>query len=136
MRSPLLALTAAMAAVPMALAQVPNPIDCNRAATTVELNYCAEKDFDRADQALNATYQRVIAAIAKSDGDAPYDAKSWEAALRQSQRAWVAFREAECKGLVPMEWGGGTGTTQAVLTCMTEATKARTGSLHERYLDR
>lgn len=124
------------ALLPAAAAAQPNPIDCANATSTVEMNYCAEQEFDKADQALNTAYQRVIAAIAKSESDAPYDPKSWEAALRQSQRAWVAFREAECKGLVPMEWGGGTGTTQAVLICMTRLTKARTEDLKGHLQDR
>lgn len=122
--------------LPAAAVAQPNPIDCANASSTVELNYCAERDLDKADQALNATYKQLIASIAKSGGEAPYDPKSWEAALRQSQRAWVAFREAECKGLVPMEWGGGTGTTQAVLICMTELTNARTKTLAERSMAR
>ncbi|WP_088342535.1 MULTISPECIES: lysozyme inhibitor LprI family protein [Rhodomicrobium] len=114
---------------PTAHAQSAKDIDCSKAMSTVEMNYCGEKDFDTADKALNEAYQRVIAMVSKSDAAPPYDAKSWETALRQSQRAWVAFREAECNGLVPMEWSGGTGTTSAVLACMTELTKARTKDL-------
>jgi hypothetical protein len=32
-----------------------------------------------------------------------------------------------------MEWSGGTGTSSAVLGCMTELTKARAKDLAERY---
>ena len=71
--------------------------------------------------------------IAESDNPAPYSAQAWETELRTSQRAWIAFRDADCKGLVPMEWSGGTGTSYAVLGCMTALTKARTEALAERY---
>lgn len=109
------------------------PIDCANAMATHELNFCSEKELDQADAALNAAYKKVLAFIAKSEGEKPYDAKSWEAALRESQRAWVAFRDADCKGLIPMSWGGGTATTGAVLGCMSEKTKARTKELEELY---
>lgn len=119
-----------------AQAQVPNPIDCTRASTTVELNYCSERAYQRADEALNDTYKAVLKHIRENGGELPYDAKSWEEALRASQRAWVVFRDAECKGLVPMEWSGGTGTTTAVNGCMMELTEARTKALKERYAGR
>jgi uncharacterized protein YecT (DUF1311 family) len=111
------------------------PIDCADPRTTVETNFCAEKAFKAADDALNAVYQKVLAWIAESDLETPYDPASWEAALRASQRAWVAFRDADCNDLMPMEWSGGTGTTSAVLGCMIEKTKARSKELSERYLN-
>jgi uncharacterized protein YecT (DUF1311 family) len=117
-------------------AQTPNPIDCDKASTTVELNYCADIAFMKADGDLNDVYQKLIAGNAKADrGEGQYSAAAWEKALRASQRAWVAFRDAECKDLVPIEWSGGTGTTMAVLGCMTAHTEARTKELRER-LDR
>lgn len=104
--------------------------ECDNAASTVELNACSDKAFQRADRDLNSTYQELIRSIGTRDfGDPPYDAKSYERALRESQRAWVAFRDAECKGLVPIQWSGGTGSAAAVLGCMTEETKRRTESL-------
>ncbi len=110
-----------------------NPIDCANATATFELNACAEKELDRADATLNEVYKKVLAFVAKSEAEKPYDAKSWEDALRASQRAWVAFRDAQCKGLVPMSWTGGTGTTGEVLGCMAGMTKARSKELGEMY---
>ena len=116
-----------------AAAQTPNPIDCGNATSTVEMNYCADRDFARADGVLNDTYQKALAMIGRSDNPAPYTRAEWEKQLRASQRAWIAFRDADCKGLMPMEWSGGSGTTYAVLGCMIELTKARTQALRERY---
>ena len=114
-------------------AQADEPIDCNNAGTTVEMNFCADKDFRAADDKLNAVYKKVLAQIAEVDLEKPYDRASWEEAMRASQRAWVAFRDADCKGAVPMEWSGGTGTTAAVVGCMTSLTEARTKDLSGRY---
>jgi uncharacterized protein YecT (DUF1311 family) len=108
-------------------------IDCTNASSTVEMNFCAEKDFQAADKTLNTAYEAALASIKGRDLEKPYDAKSFEAALRASQRAWLAYRDADCKDLVAQEWSGGSGTTSASLGCMTEKTMQRTKELKERY---
>lgn len=108
-------------------------VDCTNAATTYEMNQCADRDFQAADAQMNKSYQKALANVQNSDLAPPYDAKSWEAAMRAAQRAWVAYRDADCKDLMPMEWSGGTGTTGAVLGCMTEKTLQRTKDLEDRY---
>lgn len=110
-----------------------DPIDCANAMSTAELNFCSDKDFQAADTELNVVYKKVLAQIAQSGPEKPYDSASWETALREAQRAWVAFRDADCKGLVPMEWSGGSGTSAAVLGCMTQKTKTRIEDLESRY---
>jgi len=133
MRSHFLLLAAVMLLAPAAFAQAQDSVDCANANSTIEMNYCAEQDYDAADDALNEAYQNALAIIKDSDNPPPYDSKSWEEELRKAQRAWIAFRDAECKGLVPMEWSGGTGTTLAVLNCLTRLTRYRTATLRERY---
>lgn len=119
---------------PMGAAIAQN-IDCANARNTVEINFCADREYAAADAALNDIYKQALAALAKSDGEKPYDPKSWETALRASQRAWIAFRDADCKGLEPMQWSGGTGTTAAVLGCMTQLTQERIRVLKERFAE-
>ncbi len=122
-----------LAAAPASAADDDEPIDCAHASSTVEMNVCAEQDFDVADAKLNATYKKALAHIGGRDLDPPFDRAGWEAALRASQRAWLAFRDADCKGAVPMEWSGGTGTTAAVFTCLTAKTRTRIEELITRY---
>lgn len=102
---------------------------CDKAVSTAEINLCSERAWQDADAKLNAAFAKTIGAIRKSDQVKPYDPERWEQALRASQRAWVAFRDADCKGLVPMSWTGGTGTTSAVLECMSTKTEIRTKEL-------
>jgi uncharacterized protein YecT (DUF1311 family) len=109
------------------------PVDCSAPRNTYENNICADRDFQAADVRLNKIYQRVLGHIRDNGTEKPYDSASWEAAMKASQRAWVAFRDADCMGVVPMEWSGGTGTSAAVLGCMTEKTEARIKEFAIRY---
>ena len=108
-------------------------IDCENIRNTVESNFCADKDLQSADTKLNALYKQVLTQISEDSLEKPYDRKTWENALRESQRAWMSFRDLDCKGVVPLEWSGGTGTTAAVLICLKEKTETRTKELSERY---
>lgn len=133
-RSALLLSTVVALAAPAHAAEPDPPVDCTNAQSTYEINFCADKELSAADAKLNEVYNLVLARIPKISGEKPYDAASFEAALRSSQRSWVSFRDADCKALVPMSWQGGTGTTADVLGCLQEKTKARTEELRGRYL--
>jgi uncharacterized protein YecT (DUF1311 family) len=109
------------------------PVDCASPRSTPEFNLCAEGDFQKADGKLNAAFKKALDFIKTVDSEKPYDAASWEKALRASQNAWLAFRDADCKGLVPMSWSGGSGTTVGVLQCMTAKTNDRTKELITIY---
>lgn len=120
-------------AVP-ASAQESAPADCSEALSTVEMNKCADAEFEKADAELNRVYAKALAAVpGMATDDTPFDAKSWEATLRASQRAWLAFRDAECEEHVAKFWGGGTGATVDILGCKTEKTEQRTKELKQRY---
>ena len=103
--------------------------NCDKAVSTPEVNLCSERALQATDAKLNAAFAKAVDAIRTRNQPKPYDRGSWEKALRASQRAWVTFRDTDCKGLVPMSWTGGTGTTSAVLDCMTTKTKIRTEEL-------
>ena len=105
------------------------PAICANTVSTPELNLCSERAWQEPDAKLNTAFAKVLDSIRKTNSEKPYDRNSWEKALRASQRAWVTFRDSDCKGLVPMSWTGGTGTTSAVHECMTINTKIRTKEL-------
>lgn len=110
-------------------------IDCANASTTVEMNFCADKDYQASDKALNAAYASAIAYIRTQNGETPYDAASFEEAMRNAQRAWVAYRDSDCRDLVAQEWSGGTGAASAILGCMTQKTIQRTKELKDRFTE-
>lgn len=109
------------------------PADCSEANSTVEISQCFERELQRADAELNRAYQVALKG-ARDDSALPASLKGrWEATLREAQRKWVAFRDADCKELIGYEWYGGTGMGSAVLSCMADKTKARTKELLARY---
>ena len=122
-----------LAAVMPAPVRPQDAAGCDTSMATAELNACAETELTKADAALNEIYKKALTHIAANGGDKPYDSKSWEEALRKSQRAWVAYRDADCKDLVPMSWTGGTATSGEVLGCLKEKTEARAKDLKDRY---
>jgi uncharacterized protein YecT (DUF1311 family) len=80
-----------------ALAQDDTGIACNPEGTQIELNACAQQEYDDADATLNHTWRRLAEALA----DQPVAL----AALRRSQRAWIAFRDAEVDAHFPVADG-------------------------------
>jgi uncharacterized protein YecT (DUF1311 family) len=111
-------------------------IDCAVATATPELNHCAEIRLKKADSELAAALETVRNQIVKRAAAPPLDRTAWTAGLGDADKAWRAYREADCKGLVPYEWQGGTGTTLAVLECMAQMTEQRAFELTERYAER
>jgi uncharacterized protein YecT (DUF1311 family) len=70
--------------------------DCmNTARTQFELTTCAEGLFAAADKLLNKSYEAVL----------PYLCPDERAQLLASERAWIAFRDADCAF-----WGTGGGS--------------------------
>lgn len=96
--------------------------DCQDAHNTIEFNECGARVYAKADDELNQIYKLVLARNA--------DLKS---EIRQSQRQWILFRDAECKAASDM-WKGGTGMNYAYLSCMAQLTRQRTDYLKATYL--
>lgn len=120
---------------PPAFAGAGQTRNCEDADSTPAMNRCAEEAFDTADAELNEVYGKALRAIADRNMDKPYDSATWEVLFRASQRAWIAFRDADCGELIAQEWSGGTGTTYAMFSCKTVKTEARSKELTERYLE-
>lgn len=135
MRSlPLLALlaTGLLGPAPVAFAQPAASFSCDEYGG-YELQDCLEGEMTKADKALNAAYRKALAAIA-NDPDTPDDEKpAWKENLKAAQRAWLTFRDANCKfELIGAEWHNGSGTTAAQQQCELGMTQQRTQELLER----
>lgn len=98
--------------------------DCSTLETQSEMNACAARNFDAADTALNRAYREVVGR--------PADDPEGLGKLKAAERAWVAYRDAECTfaamsveegSIYPMIWHG----------CREALTAERTAALN-RYL--
>lgn len=85
---------------------------------TVEVRACTSQEHRRQDSRLNATYRELMRRLPESR----------RAGLRDAQRAWIAFREAECDYRGEQEGGG---TLQAVIidSCWLSFTAERADQL-------
>ena len=111
--------------------------DC--AGTQAEMTQCAADDFARADAVLNAVWREVMAALRERDGEAARyqpDRGSYTEAARNAQRAWVAFRDAECGAESDSEARGGSMEPMVFHSCRARLTEERTAQLRATYLDR
>jgi uncharacterized protein YecT (DUF1311 family) len=115
MKTLLIAGLAALALYAPARADEADGIDCKHAEAQQDMNICADKDYQKADGELNRAYKAAIAGL---DGDG-------QKLLREAQRDWIKFRDAECTfeaapnqggSIYPMVYSG----------CLTDLTKTRT----------
>ena len=77
--------------------------------TQMEMNSCAASDYSRADGELNTAWRKLP--------------KSKE--LLASQRAWIAYRDAECS-FRKAQFEGGSIAPLIYSSCLSELTKERT----------
>jgi uncharacterized protein YecT (DUF1311 family) len=93
---------------------------CHDALSQSDLNICADKDYRAADAALNTAYRKAMDGL-DENGRAP---------LKTAQRAWLTFRDAECKyEAAPNE--GGSIYPMIYSLCLARLTKARTAQLKD-----
>lgn len=116
-----------MAVLPMAaLAQ---EVDCAKAEVQVELNFCAEQDWQVADAELNAAYKLAMAAMKEIDAALPEDQRGAAAYLRQAQRDWIAYRDNACAAEGFM-MRGGSAEPMLIYGCLARLTEERTLGLY------
>ncbi|MBK5374345.1 lysozyme inhibitor LprI family protein [Pseudomonas sp. TH08] len=97
-------------------------VDCANASDQATMNQCAGQDYKAADNELNSVYQQITGRL-KDNPDA-------KKLLVSAQRAWVGFRDAECK----FSASGVTGGSVYPLiyaNCLTGVTKVRVEALKE-----
>ncbi|MEB0048655.1 MULTISPECIES: lysozyme inhibitor LprI family protein [unclassified Pseudomonas] len=105
-----------LALAPLLFTTLANAIDCANATDQSTMNQCAAQQNKVADKELNALYQQITARLK--------DSPDTKKLLVGAQRAWVAFRDAECEftasGVV-----GGSMYPLIHNNCATDLTKVR-----------
>lgn len=105
-------------------------LDCANAMAQQELNACAYQAWEAADAELNTAYKRAIAEMKDMDANMPDDLQGAEEALRAAQRAWVAYRDANCV-VAGFPMRGGSAEPLLINGCMESMTLQRTMELQE-----
>ena len=96
-------------------APVAFPTSHANAQSQAEMNRQAAKDFHKADAELNSAYAALMTKLP--------DAES-KRKLKESQRAWIAFRDAEA-AFAADQFRGGSAAPVLRWTNMTETTEER-----------
>lgn len=93
------------------------------AQTQMEMNQDAAGEFKAADKELNAIYQQILEEYADDD--------VFLANLKEAQRCWIVFRDAQLKMKYPDREPGYYGSIQPVceMTYLTELTQDRIKTL-------
>ena len=102
---------------------------------TDDLIACAAAEHRRADVALNAAYQQALRELRSQDADtaggrAANGGLSYSQSLIASERAWIAYRDAQCRVENYGSWDGRELPIYQ-LGCLTASTEARTKELKE-----
>jgi uncharacterized protein YecT (DUF1311 family) len=105
-----------LALTPLLFTSMAFAVDCDNASDQATMNQCAAQQNAAADKELNALYQQITSRF-KSNPDSKKQ-------LVGAQRAWVAFRDAECK-FSASGVEGGSVYPLIYSNCTTELTKAR-----------
>ena len=100
-------------------------VDCANASDQATMNQCAGQEFKSTDKELNAMYQQIIGRL-KDNPDR-------KKLLVGAQRAWIGFRDTECK-FSASGVEGGSVYPLIYSNCLTVVTKARIEAL-KQYLE-
>lgn len=96
---------------------------CEAEETGMEYLLCVDAALERVDRELNEAYQRALTATDNEPG------------LRAAQRAWVAYRGADCEGgISEAALGAAKWRTGHVRACEYEKTRLRVAELRSRFL--
>lgn len=98
--------------------------NCADAEDQATLNQCAAQEYKAADAELNARFHEIRKRLV--------DDAATRNLLRDSERAWVSFRDAECT-FAASAAAGGSAYPMAYDACLTELTKERAARF-QQYL--
>lgn len=108
----------------------PLKVDCENPVVQIELNYCAEKEYESADKALNAQWKATRQVLAGRDRELEEKLRGGEQALLNGQRAWIGYRDGQCEAEA-FSARGGTAEPMLLMSCKAELTRQRTEELKQ-----
>lgn len=134
MRLPALVISTVCALAPFASATAAEEWICDKAMSNAETRQCADREYRKHDAELNRLYKKLLQdAAGQGDVQQGYGVPPLEA-LKQAQRAWVAFRDANCHWKSTSFYGG-SGQSVIMSTCLAIATRDRVEELKNAMQD-
>ena len=124
--------------LPVLLQSAPPPVpewNCEDPQVQQEMNWCAARDFEMADERLNAQWEETAAVMKARDADwatlgSADDRPGFFDSLLEAQRGWLRYRDAHCR-VDGYTARGGTLEPMLVATCKARLTRMRTEELRE-----
>lgn len=105
--------------------------NCGDKPSQAAMTMCQAQVSERADAEMNWVWKQVYAQMQRSDREEPTTTGSdpgFAPALLASQRAWLTYRDAECR-IESYEWRGGSMQPFTYNQCTTSLTQERTRQL-------
>ncbi|MGQ0660725.1 lysozyme inhibitor LprI family protein [Sphingosinicella sp.] len=112
--------------------------NCNDPQNQMDMNFCAQIDFERADLELNQVWRETMSGAqtadrARSPGERRSDTRpGYEMVLRAAQRAWITFRDQHCTWQGYQEARGGSMEPMSYSACRATVTRQRIEQLGGR----
>jgi uncharacterized protein YecT (DUF1311 family) len=107
---------------------------CAKFVDTYHINMCEQRQFEATDRALNTQWKKSLAAMKRRDAaiqDPRSTPPTYTQALIEAQRAWLQFRDTNCR-----VWGyrvrGGTAQPGREMACEISLTIERTRELRDQ----
>ncbi|SHN49957.1 lysozyme inhibitor LprI family protein [Erythrobacter sanguineus] len=110
--------------------------NCDDPQVQQEMNWCAGRDFEVADERLNAQWKETAAVMKAQDAEfAAYGSErdtreGFFESLLEAQRGWLRYRDAHCR-VDGYTARGGSLEPLLVSTCKARLTRTRTRELKE-----
>ena len=99
--------------------------DCSNASNTIEINQCYLKQYENVDAHLNAVYQNLVKMVLKVDEySLPGVKGKMIKELRNAQRKWIDYRDANCSFHYSLA-GGGSMAGMKNIQCKIRMTESR-----------
>ena len=120
-------------AVPQMAIPARPPLKCDDPQTQLEINLCAATDAKKADAELNKQWTTTAAIMHAQDkaGYVPRDGRpGYYAALLDAQRAWIKFRDLQCRS-EGYAMRGGSAEPMMISGCIAEMTRTRVKQLKD-----
>jgi uncharacterized protein YecT (DUF1311 family) len=95
--------------------------DCKNPQDQYSMNMCAARDYKISDAKLNGAYRALLAGVSATG----------RAKLQSAQRAWVAYRDAQC-AFETAGTSNGSVHPMVVLRCLDALTQMQTRRLEQQ----